>query len=80
MHLYEILDVSRDAPLHEIEYAYRERVDRIDENSIRGRLLLAVDAAYLYRYAFSILSDASNRAAYDADPARYDQFTVAPFL
>ncbi|WHA44106.1 hypothetical protein [Agrobacterium larrymoorei] len=80
MHLYEILDVPCDASSEEIEYAYRVKICGMNTQDIRGRLLAAVDATYLYRYAFSILSDEASRSAYDAAPARYDQFTAAPFI
>lgn len=66
---YELLDVSRDASREEIERAYRLAGATWEEGSLATYSLYSdVEAEALrerIEYAYSVLSDADSRAAYD---------------
>jgi curved DNA-binding protein CbpA len=88
---YEVLGVARNASAREITKAYRERVSRYHPDKHQGNELkdLAEEKLAELNEAYEILSDASRRAAYDAErrqagfadstPHPYGRMSIAPF-
>lgn len=68
MHLYEILNVDRNASSEEMEEAYSLMIGALPRQGFRGWMCRAFGLAYPFDRAHSILSDSARRRQYDEDP------------
>lgn len=76
---YEMLEISRDADQPRIDIAYRQATSKLGSGASRGAAEAVLEAKLL-REGYEILSNAEQRARYDAKLREADEDVQLTFL